>query len=719
MQEVSAWIDKSEDQYKRGRYSEALVSAEQAIAIDPDETNAWWFYALSQEALGNLDDALEALDTVTDLSPYFANGWARYGSVLQELSADEDDIYSLHMTAQEAFEKAIEIDASHLSALSALAQIYENNGSNDPEEIDKEIYVLTRLDSSQEWLTSNQLNRLGILHYDNKNFFDAIKYWQRNIDNNAGPASLYNLGLAYAHPEVSQEADAIDIWRLVNKRYPEYRPAYTQVEKTLPRLLNLTNKNLSTDKTILESSLWFKNYINPFELLNFQETLFAEDIDQKIIKRKRKRLLQEIDLEDGKIEWLSPLEIDRSKAIGICDELHNDEKFKFHLQVFNNKPLLRFLTKGEHLHFSVQQEWSPIETIDFMSENGEFFKSLLSKPFTKQFDLVFNKSISKSKISLIELLLDGRRWITDPNSDSLFDNARKQIDSKLIPLEQIKNDAENVKPSISMVKDLLHADALLPMLNVFPTFFWAQQDKAISIIRDIAITCYNHHGDSSLSKQVLELAKGFYFKSKKHNHLVEKDLKTLEKIITEEKQHEAFLTSGGQRWAILKDGVRKGDIFIPAESVTSVRWGIMISGYESNPTYDFLFVFKSDKGKSITFSWVTSKDIEKHQGYNSNFIKAIFHYIMPNIVENQLNKIIRGYQLNIGGCNISKNGVEFETQGWIFTKQHYIPWSRVDFDISNGSLIVFDKGEIKKQISLTLRDIDNAMIIQFLKEELT
>jgi len=165
---VDELIDKAKDQYNRQRYEESLVSAEIAIQTDKENVNGWWFAALSQIALENHDKALESLEVVIGLAPYFTDGVVRYGATLQAVGSDKE--------AQEIFEMAIEEDDSHVGALSALAGIYQENDNDDQNEIDKEISVLTRLDESEGWLTSKQLNRFGILYYKNKSFSSISMY---------------------------------------------------------------------------------------------------------------------------------------------------------------------------------------------------------------------------------------------------------------------------------------------------------------------------------------------------------------------------------------------------------------------------------------------------------------------------------------------------------------------------------------------------------------
>ena len=191
------WIDKAKDQFQRKRFEEAIVSANKATDIDIEAVNAWWFSALSKEALQDYEGAYVDLLEVTLSAPDFADGWARMGAVLQFLiEADGEDEWE---SPQAFFERAIECDSHNVSALTVLAEIYSIN--DEELEAEKEIEVLTNLESANGWLTSNQLNRLGILHYNFKSFFDAIKYWSRTLEFSTNQSSMFNLGLVYNHDE--------------------------------------------------------------------------------------------------------------------------------------------------------------------------------------------------------------------------------------------------------------------------------------------------------------------------------------------------------------------------------------------------------------------------------------------------------------------------------------------------------------------------------------
>jgi tetratricopeptide (TPR) repeat protein len=457
---IEQWVHKAEDQYHDNRYEESLISAQKAISIDEGSTNPWWFYALSLIALGRSIESKTALEKVIVLSPYFANGWAKYGAVLQVVNDDLDN-----EDAKSAFEEAISLEESHLGALTSLAGIMHRISSDDVDEIEKEIVILDLL-NTEGGLTSNQLNRLGGLHYRNKNFFEAIKVWERNV-NEPSSASLFKLGLAFNHPEVSQDADAIDIWRLTLKRKPDYEKAQDEVNELLPRLVELSESSRSFCDSVLNREQCYLNYLNPFQLLNYQTDILSEAdiLDFKNIQRLKKRLLQEIELEDGCIHWLSGAHIDKSKAISLCDELHDKQKIEFHRQVYNNKPLLRFLSLGEHAHFCVDRNHSPLGLIEYLDDTENGFREWLSGPFSRQFNLVLSSAVENKYLYIIEVLLDGRRWVSTSFTEACFVDSKKIVSGLASKLAALEDNSKTEKPVLADVLYALNWKGLLDMLN--------------------------------------------------------------------------------------------------------------------------------------------------------------------------------------------------------------------------------------------------------------
>jgi tetratricopeptide (TPR) repeat protein len=83
-------VGKSIVQRKRGRYAEALVSAEAAVEVDECDANAWWQVALNRLSLDQAHASIQALERVVELAPHFASGWAVLGKTLLNEGRKQD-----------------------------------------------------------------------------------------------------------------------------------------------------------------------------------------------------------------------------------------------------------------------------------------------------------------------------------------------------------------------------------------------------------------------------------------------------------------------------------------------------------------------------------------------------------------------------------------------------------------------------------------------------
>ncbi len=699
-------IEKSKDQRQRRRYEEALISAMSATESDPDNAEAWWQVALNQLSIGDSQHALPALERTVELAPHFSFGWAKYGTALLQAGDEE--------TAQVAFESALEEDPEQEDALKALADIYYRQNKDNKEADEQELAILSVLENVAG-LSDLQCNRIGILHYQKKNFFEAIKYYQQNVSSSAyGRASLFNLGLVYNQREMSQNADAVDMWRLLLKRHQGYSPAQEQIAAALPRLLMQAKSATNQGVTILPTDQWGCVYINPFQLLNSPDNLDFKDFDAKLIKRLKDALLKEIELEDGCIEWMAYIHIDRSRAIGICEELTDETKRVFHWHVYQNKLLLDFLSYGCHHHFLVKESTSPLETIELLEDQDSGFCEWLSEPFAKQFDLVLSKAIDQKNLVILECLLKGRRWVAPSYDDKCFENARRQVDRLLDPLRNALDCADESMPTVESVNQLLDQGAIVGIFNLLPAYFREIQNEAPFIIRNLAATCYKSHSRIDLSKNIIQLARRFTIYSIQVNHSLEEDIKKIDEIIHEELKNEVRLAKDGKKWEILKSGIYQGDRFFPANTLVSARWGIIVTRESHGKSYNYLFAVKNKKGDEINFTWQATTDLEKNQGYFDNFISAAYSYLLPSIIESIDNRLNAGHSIQIGTCKVNGLGIQFETKGWGFTSTQFVPWQRVHFDVENGDLIVSDRASPKIKTAMSLRLIDNAPVLRFL-----
>jgi tetratricopeptide (TPR) repeat protein len=696
--------DRARALTKQGRTAEAIAAWEAITGEEPKDGNAWWNLGCVYRTAKNTEKSVMAHRESVKISPRGPVNWAYLAwAYLENEQTEEAEKAALH---------GFKLSPTEVSCLRALSDVSEKTKNWS-----RRVTVLTAIDELGE-ATGHDLNCLGIAHLNLKSYGQAIRYFLRSASHTPSIYPLFNAGLAYNNPEVSQDVDAIDAWRRALAIDSTYARAKERIDSTGPRLLKLATQALAYGDTLLKRSEWFQFYINPFELINAESGKHLDDFDTRTLQRMRKALLQEINLEDGKVSWLDNTVVDQSRAIGLCDELNDDEKREFHWQVFQDKNLLKFITRGEIKHFLHDPTQSPLDTLDALDAEFYGFREWLSEPFARQYNLVLGKALEScgTTTAIVECLFDGRRWVLPEHDDICFEKAQIITLKSLDPLRALAERTKETKPELAYIDRVLSEKNLIETFNLLPVHFRAVQGEAVKLIRSISIDLHNLHSDTDAAKAALQLSKKFSFKSADLNHQLEEDFKKLEELIREQRKHEAKLTSGSVAWEVTKDGVRQGDRFIATESICSMRWGIMVTGTQYAEVHEYILAFKNDGAREVVFSWKAHENHDKQQEHFNKLVQAAIAYIMPTIVSKVVAKIESGQELSIGTCKVMRGGVVFDTQGWIFSKTNIVPWGRVSTELQRGQLVVFDRAAPKTKTIMPLIKTENAMVLSFLSE---
>lgn len=701
-------LDDARALLRKGHFSEALAIANAVVAAAPDYADAWGAVGSAAQSLKKYPESLAALREMIRLTPRFGEGWVHYGLVLAESGQKAE--------AKKAFYHAIKLNPNLVVAHRQLAQIYK-----EEEDHDMQILHLTAVDDLEE-ANGNDLNLLGIAHWSQKHYADAIEYYLRSAKISKNYAPYYNLALVYKHPEVSQDVDAVDSLKRALSYKADFQKAITmhteltQVDSTgrIGRLFQLAQEVVKEGEILLRADEYFQFYINPLEMVEFHRERSLEDLDTKQIQRLKKALLQEIELEDGVIQSLDGFVLDKSRAIGLCEELLDPRLKRFHWQVLKNPFLHFFMTRGDVRHFLATIDSSfPLGTLETLDED-EFFRRWLSEPFARQYDLVLSRAIEQGSVSIVESLFDGRRWVLPEHDEICFAGAHRLIDRRLEPLRNAVDQAKEVEPKLPDIQDILKQHSLARILNLLPMYFRDQQSEAVRYIREIAIAAYNVHGNTDLSEAILRQSKLFVFKSVELSHRLKDDFKKIEELIQTERKHEAKLTLGNKPMEVTKDGVRQGERFLPVAHIRSIRWGITVTGYQHAPVYEFLMAFRDKDLSEVVFSWSASNDLKLQENHFHKLVEAALIYIVPKIVIKVQEGLERREQFRAGSCTMKHEGVVFETQGWFSTKTHLVPWSNLATELESGQLIVYDRANPKTRTTMPLREAENAFVLQYL-----
>jgi tetratricopeptide (TPR) repeat protein len=693
-------IQKTRDQRSRGRLEEALVSVERAVQADPHSATAWWELALTRAQAEDLAAAIPSLRKTIELAPHFAPAWDWLGDALIE-DGDRDE-------ALECYERALKEDPKRVETLITLHKLYKESGNED-----KERPILQALDELTE-LDLFDVHRLGNQLYASKDYDAAVQRYKRCTGlPQLATSAYFNMGLAYSKSTVSQDADAVDALRRVLELDPEHQRALDLLKHLLPRLTLLRERVLTSGARLLDSSDCYARYLSPIELLDLGDCVSEAELDLKALQKAKKRVLHEIDLEEGRIPWIDGLQIDRSRAISLCEELSDPRLRGYHTTVFQNTELLEFLSRGQLAHFLVHPSRSPMETLGRLEADPQGFAAWLSPIFAAQFDAVFVEALRRKHVSLIEALLDGRRWVLPGDADRCFEGADREVPSLLEPLRKAARQVESEAPTVAGVSAILNEGRCAEILGLLPTHFHETQTEATGLVRSIAIAAYNNHGDAELAKAILKLSQSFSFKSPILTHQIEEDSEALENLIREERKDECRLTLNKQRLEITKEGARLGEEFIATKDVTSVRWGMVVDRSSGRGVITQHMVIGGG-GRVLNIQWRAGENEEDQQKFFKQLVDAVIVYLMPGVMLRLEAAIDAGATIRFGPVRVTKNGVQIAHSGWFSTKLVDIPWPRLDSDVANGGLVLKDMSSPKVSARLPLHETDNAFPLFFL-----
>lgn len=564
------------------------------------------------------------------------------------------------------------------------------------------------------------LNILGIAYHDEKDFGKAVEWYRRASRAERWTAPLFNMGLVFNDPEVSQDADAADAYRRALLIDPNYKVAIDKLDVTKRKLLPLAARAVSNAASLLGAEDYFQFYLSPFEAFAIDDIDDPAEVDAKTVLRAKKRLLSEIELNDGKVGWLGGYQLDRSRALAIEEELLNETKRSWHWEVFAHKPLLRFLTRGEIAHFLYSDDYFPERVLRLWDENPEF-QAFLSEPFARQYNVVLGRALERRCLPVVEVLFDGRRWVMPEHDDLCFEHANRRVESLLEVVRKVKQEGEARKVSLREVDDLLAKDAVPDIFNLLPAPFRAQQAAVVGEVRELAVSCYNEHGDSDLSKAILSLCKKFQFKSADLTKRLDEDFKTIEKLIAQERKHETRKQFGKERaFEITKEGIRDGGTFFPAATVKSLRWGITVTRENYSKRFDYVFAVRNDAGGVITASWsITdeSKEDDNTKHFN-DMVEAALHYLAQPVLAKVEKQLRAGGSVVVGSCTLNAQGVAFQTSGFLFAKQRFVTWADVSIELSHGEMVVASQSNPSIKTAVSIKENDNAVLLPIIRRVL-
>lgn len=346
---------------------------------------------------------------------------------------------------------------------------------------------------------------------------------------------------------------------------------------------------------------------------------------------------------------------------------------------------------------------------------------------------------SAACLPVVEVLFDGRRWVEPEDEDVCFEGAYKRIANLVEAMRAKANDGRERKFTLREMEDFFREHSLPELFNLLPTPFASGQKEFVAEIRSLAISCFNEHGDSELSKGVLNLCKRFTTRSVELAKRLEEDFKTIERMIAEEKKQLAedqkhFFSAWVRPNVAVQIGeaaIAYGGVSMSAAEIESIRWGVFVqtvNGVETKRSFSLAVrnarsdlsvewgkrgIFAAAKGlfrKAGEIVPIAELSSGEQEAYFQKMIDAAVHHLLKPLVAKILGRLQAGQSVVIGPCTLFQDGIAFRT-GIIFRKEHHLPWRDVETQMQSGHIYVLSRTNRMAQVCMPAKDTDNAIIL--------
>lgn len=695
-EDVKEYTQKSTKLRSEGRFDEAILAARKAISLNKDDANAWWQLALSQREKDGREASIPAMLKVTDLAPHFADGWYELGRAYHSVPKLED--------AVDAYESALIADEDHIESMRLLA--YALKGNNGEAATARRLTLL-RTVFQKDTLDSEDTFALAYLLGEAQEHAEAAKVYEAYTRDNAGQAAFFNLALGYR--KLDRDADALDaLWTAHRNGYVD-EGLNTVLGAVQKKLLALRVQVLTKPQPYLPREDWYQHYVNPFELLNVSPA-DIEDNPKALLKAKQ-ALLREVELEDGKVDWMPGLVLDKSSVMARLVDLDNPDAWLAHQTVFENKALGEFLTKGHLGHFLIDDSGLSEAELPYLLDQDTL--RIISPKFAAQFDKVLTTAAERRDLSAVEALLDGRRWVLPEHEETCFEGTKRLLARLREPLMKLLDEVEKRPVSKAEINAALSNGSLGGLLRFLPVEFYEAHSATGVALRGLSVAHYNRERDAEEAKAILAMGKVCAEKSPALAHQMADDEKTLNEFIAEEKSKEAHLTFGPKSLAITKTGVVYGEQKLATADIIGVRWGL-VQASSAPPTIRHTIAFQNHRGPDIVVTWSSTKGLDEQRQLWGSLVDAAVAYIIDSVAAAFQRQLDAHEVTRVGGVEVRKDGVFLVAKGWFSDKTVLVPWKNLSSNISNGSVALHDKTNPKAQALLPMETTYNAILLHLL-----
>ncbi len=237
-------------------------------------------------------------------------------------------------------------------------------------------------------------------------------------------------------------------------------------------------------------------YLNPFHLIG-QDLDANASIDKTMLRRLKKRMLSEFELLGETTISIAEKEMDKDAVLKFFDRLEREDALKYHFEIYNNKPLLDFLEKGDPTFFKLPNSFEKLV------ENKPLFQFILPY-FLPHFNEILHTAVRKMDTRMINLLSKNAQHIPKQKEGIAYLRTYHYLRARVADLGAIGKKLERAHVFDSEIIDFLHP-TFLANFNILPSpYFDRIRDEYALKLETVALNLHNKARRTSLAIEALE-----------------------------------------------------------------------------------------------------------------------------------------------------------------------------------------------------------------------
>jgi len=241
-------------------------------------------------------------------------------------------------------------------------------------------------------------------------------------------------------------------------------------------------------------------------------------------------------------------------------------------------------------------------------------------------------------------------------------------------------------------------------------------DAVARYIRELSVSEYNEHSNLPVALRILEVSISVA-RGRELREQLQEDKAKLINIRAEATKHNLQMQIRSDEIEVTNEFVRYNDQKVPVSSIQGIKYGVFIRYIQGIKSSSYLIDITGGQSGSIHIECKRffRNEAQAEQDFN-RILEALFHQVVPALVQRLAEHIVTGMPLQVGGCRLTTEGMYITTGAFLWKKETLVPLSDLRFDKYSGQMNVSSVKDSGISASMAIRDIWNAALLEFISE---